>query len=399
MTHFHNSWMRVFALILAVLTVFGFFPMMNANASTIADGSTTCDVVPINQRQFLLTTTAGKRLGAYAYRYTTNDGLSGSAYCIDHVLNMTQHTLEIRGEYNASPATAGAFANGYPQHSLETFLGRFPGETMLNGLTEQEYMYATQIAVWATLGQLGIEGSSFTAGNETVAQPVGDAQQIRVFRAVQLILHSAEQWDRIYHTGMYIRLEENELGGNISIPGDMTLEYAADRQQDVPVVRQMFDDETLNWAKSFGIVPDTVSKRYYNVDTATVLLNGFIQQTREAFQALGLFERSMCSAGMYDENVKGKVLVMKPSTLKEQYWTIGNQLWLAESGFGCDPKSSGRAIYAVCLSDGEHCRWNREDFVGVLDEKYLPEWAKQKLEEIQAPEQDTTPSLGNMELR
>ncbi len=169
--------------------------------------------------------------------------------------------------------------------------------------------------------------------------------------------------------------------------------------EDVPVVRQMFDDETLNWAKSFGIVPDNVSNRYYCVDTATVLLNGFIQQTREAFQALGLFERSMCSAGMYDENVKGKVLVMKPSTLKEQYWTIGNQLWLAESGFGCDPKSSGRAIYAVCLSDGEHCRWNREDFVGVLDEKYLPEWAKQKLEEIQTPEQDTTPSLGNMELR
>ncbi len=231
MTHFNKPWMRVFALILAVLTVFGIMPIMNASAETIGDGSTTCEVVPINQRQFLLTTTAGKRLGAFAYRYTTNDGLSGSAYCIDHVLNMTQHTLEIRGEYNSSPETAGAFANGYPQHSLETFLGRFPGETMLNGLTEQEYMYATQIAVWATLGQLGIEGSSFTAGSEFVAQPVGDVQQIRVFRAVQLILHSAEQWDRIYHTGMYIRLKENELGGNISIPGDMTLEYAADSQQ------------------------------------------------------------------------------------------------------------------------------------------------------------------------
>ncbi len=230
MTHF-KSLTRAIALILAMLAVFGVMPLMNASAETIGDGSTTCEVVPINQRQFLLTTTAGKRLGAFAYRYTTNDGLTGSAYCIDHVLNMTQHTLEIRGEYNASPATAGAFANGYPQHSLETFLSRFPGETMLNGLTEQEYMYATQIAVWATLGQLGIEGSVFTSGSEYVAQPTGDAQQIRVFRAVQLILHSAEQWDRIYHTGMYIRLKENELGGNISIPGDMTLEYAADSQQ------------------------------------------------------------------------------------------------------------------------------------------------------------------------
>ena len=226
----YKTWTRMLALVLAALALIGLLPMA-AGASTIADGSATCDVVPINQRQFLLTTTAGKRLGAFAYRYTTNDGLSGSAYCIDHVLNMTQHTLEIRGEYNASPATAGAFANGYPQHSLETFLGRFPGETMLNGLTEQEYMYATQIAVWASLGQLGIEGSSFLSGSEFVAQPTGDTQQMRVFRAVQLILDSADEWDRIYHTGMYIRLEDDALGGNISIPADMTLEFAADQEQ------------------------------------------------------------------------------------------------------------------------------------------------------------------------
>lgn len=226
-----NHWTRLLALVLAVLTVLGMLPLMSADASSIGDGSETCEVVPINERQFLLTTTAGKRLGAFAYRYTTNDGLTGPAYCIDHVLNFTRHPLEIRGEYTASPATAGAFANGYPQHSLETFLGRFPNETLLNGLTENEYAYATQIAVWATLGQLGVEGTVFTAGSEFVAQPVGDAQQMRVFRAVQLILNTARQWDRIEHTGMYIRLEDDVLGGNISIPGDMTLEYAADTER------------------------------------------------------------------------------------------------------------------------------------------------------------------------
>ena len=226
----HKSWTRILALVLAALALIGLLPM-TAGASTIADGSATCEVTRINERQFYLTTTAGKRLGAFAYRYLTNDGLTGSAYCVDHVLNYTQHTLEIRGEYTASPPTAGAFANGYPQHSLETFLGRFPNETILNGLTENEYAYATQIAVWATLGQLGVEGTVFTAGSEFVAQPVGDAQQMRVFRAVQLILNTARQWDRIYHTGMYIRLEDDALGGNISIPADMTLEFAADQEQ------------------------------------------------------------------------------------------------------------------------------------------------------------------------
>ena len=110
--------------------------------------------------------------------------------------------------------------------------------------------------------------------------------------------------------------------------------------------------------------------------------------------ALGLFDRGHCSAGMYEENVEGKVLVMDPSTLKESCWRQEDQLWLAEGGFGCEPKSSGRAIYAVCLSDGEKTRWNREDFLGVLDEQYLPEWAAQKLDELRSQAQKPAESLG-----
>jgi len=220
---------RVFALLLAVLTLFGILPM-TASASTIADGSKTCTIA-LAERHYYLTTTAGTRLGASAYKYTTNDGLTGPAYCIDHGLNYSSHALEIRGAYTASPHTAAAFATGYPQHSLETFLGRYPNDTLLNGLTEAEYGYATQLAVWATLGQLGVEGTKFTAGRETIAVPTGDAQKARVFHAIQLILNTAASWDRIYQTGMYIRLEENALGGNISIPGDMTLEFAADQEQ------------------------------------------------------------------------------------------------------------------------------------------------------------------------
>ena len=220
---------RALALFLAVLTLFGILPM-TASASTIADGSKTCTIAPV-ERHFYLTTTAGTRLGASAYRYTTNDGLTGPAYCIDHGLNYSSHALEIRGTYTASPFTAAAFATGYPQHSLRTFLGRYPNDTMLDGLTEDEYGYATQLAVWATLGQLGVEGTRFTAGRETVSVPTGDAQKARVFHVIQLILNTAATWDRIYQTGMYIRLEENALGGNISIPGDMTLEFAADQEQ------------------------------------------------------------------------------------------------------------------------------------------------------------------------
>ena len=140
-----SSGMRALALFLAMLMLFGILPM-TASASTIADGSRTCTIAPV-ERHFYLTTTAGTRLGASAYQYTTNDGLTGPAYCVDHGLNYSSHPLEIRGAYTASVATAAAFATSYPQHSLATFLGRYPNDTMLDGLTEEEYGYATQVAV------------------------------------------------------------------------------------------------------------------------------------------------------------------------------------------------------------------------------------------------------------
>ena len=60
---------------------------------------------------------------------------------------------------------------------------------------------------------------------------------------------------------------------------------------------------------------------------------------------------------------------------------------LAEGGFGCSPTASGRAVYATCLGDGEQKRWNRADFIGVLKDEFLPDWAREKLNELQAQKQ------------
>ena len=54
----------------------------------------------------------------------------------------------------------------------------------------------------------------------------------------------------------------------------------------------------------------------------------------------------------------------------------------AHDGFGCSPHAIGRSIRCTCLGDGEHTRWNRSDFIGVLQENLLPEWAKEKLNEL-----------------
>ena len=228
MTH-TKSKTRWIAFVLAALMLIGLFPM-SVFAASIADGSATA-TISLGNRNYYLKTTVGTSLGASAYQYTTNDGITGPAYCINHGLNYTSRTLPITGKYTASVATAAAFATGYPQHSLATFLGRYPSDSMLDGLTEDEYAYATQLAVWATLGQLAIDGTAFTSGRERIAQPSGDAQQMRIFHVIQLILGVANSWERIYQPGMYICAEDGKLGGNVSIPGDMTLDFAANNQR------------------------------------------------------------------------------------------------------------------------------------------------------------------------
>ena len=53
-------------------------------------------------------------------------------------------------------------------------------------------------------------------------------------------------------------------------------------------------------------------------------------------------------------------------------------------------------MYATCLGDGEQTRWNRADFIGVLDEQYLPDWAREKLEKLQAQKSAGGPAMGGM---
>lgn len=113
-----HTWQhRLLALVLVVCMAFGLG--ISAQASSIADGTKTCTVA-LGMRNNFLVTTAGTTLRAGDYTYTTNDGLTGAAYCIDHGLDYTDRVLPVTGKYTASPATAGAFANGYPQHSVRT---------------------------------------------------------------------------------------------------------------------------------------------------------------------------------------------------------------------------------------------------------------------------------------
>ncbi len=159
-----------------------------------------------------------------------------------------------------------------------------------------------------------------------------------------------------------------------------------------------FEMGSLRWARSVFVPPDYRNDAF-RIQMDRSLLAQFLRQTYGEYQAQGMFGPEHCAEGQQD--YAGKVLVLRPTVLKEDCWRGQNQLWYAECGFGLSPYSRGKAVFATCLGDGEKARWERSDFLGVLDEQYLPDWAVEKLAELRGPQQEQQdgPAQGGMEMR
>ena len=158
-----------------------------------------------------------------------------------------------------------------------------------------------------------------------------------------------------------------------------------------------FSPANKQWAERRYIPQDERHNAEITVRSHPAVLDGFVSFYRKAVQALNLFGAEHCVGDRAEQDFTGKVLVLSPDTLKESCWSQADQLWYAHDGFGCRPHAIGRSVRCTCLSDGEMTRWNRHEFIGVLDEKYLPDWAREKLMELTAPRQEE-PAAGEMKL-
>ena len=154
-----------------------------------------------------------------------------------------------------------------------------------------------------------------------------------------------------------------------------------------------FEPDSLRWARSVFVPPDQGNAEF-RVQADRALLAAFVQQAHAEYQKLGMFGPEHCEAG--DLDYTGRVLLLRPDRMKEECLSPQNLVWYGETGFGCSPTASGRAVFATCLGDGERARWNRSDFIGVLDEQHLPDWAMERLAELRAPAQEQTDSPTQM---
>jgi hypothetical protein len=91
-----------------------------------------------------------------------------------------------------------------------------------------------------------------------------------------------------------------------------------------------------------------------------------------------------CVPGGLDENLTGKVVVIKPTVLSPEYRTADHQLKIVQGGFGAEPNARGNAVFCKDLYSDKETRFERYDIAGVVDPAKLPQWAKDKLAYLEA---------------
>lgn len=228
----HTRWLALLLAMISILSLLGSTALAADEPTDIkaslAEGSTSVTITGGTRLEVLGKSTGGT-IGGRGWTYTSNTGVTGPAFCVNWGLDMVSPSkrLEITGRYDRSPKTMGAFANGYPQRTLEQFKELHPDIQGIENLTETEYAYATQVAIWATCGQLKVEGTAFEEGRATLVKPTSDAQQIRVYESVVEILKLANGWTQQLYTGLYFHMDEDRLGSVLTIYNENGLEGAA----------------------------------------------------------------------------------------------------------------------------------------------------------------------------
>lgn len=118
------------------------------------------------------------------------------------------------------------------------------------------------------------------------------------------------------------------------------------------------------------------------------------KSTRDELSAQGLWDidntpitADGCAVVTHDDDLNGKIIVIKSEILRREYRMATNQLKLCTGGFGASPNSRGNAVYCKDLYSGKEARYERRDVLGTMEPESLPEWARQGLDSIRQTEQ------------
>ena len=197
---------RLLSSFLAAATVFSSFAGALPQAGAFSAGDSVTLVYENDKQSYLRENKGGTWVNLPIHEcYAEESGQKFQSYCMDHgkhgihevspSTNRHTYKLDSGSGYTQNPKAVGVIMRGSGRLTLQSFLNQFPA--VPRDLTEDEYRYATQTAIWAALGQLSVSGTSFTSGNAIQISSAHSTEGARVMEAVKALLNYA---NTINHT-------------------------------------------------------------------------------------------------------------------------------------------------------------------------------------------------------
>lgn len=126
------------------------------------------------------------------------------------------------------------------------------------------------------------------------------------------------------------------------------------------------------------------------VEIAKLYVDRVVQQTDKTIAEMqyphlegvdrGIIAKEDYAPVYYEDDLRDKIVVIKPEVLRREYRQGPYQLRLCTGGFGASPKSRGNACFCRDLLTGKTSRFERLDIAGIMPMDKLPTWAKKGLE-------------------
>lgn len=95
-----------------------------------------------------------------------------------------------------------------------------------------------------------------------------------------------------------------------------------------------------------------------------------------------LFGSRVANEAELSKDINGKIIAIDPKVLKPEFQRADRQLYYVTGGFGASANSRGSAVFCTNLHTGKSTRYERMDVMGEIKPERLPEWAKEKAQEL-----------------
>lgn len=95
------------------------------------------------------------------------------------------------------------------------------------------------------------------------------------------------------------------------------------------------------------------------------------------------FTAEHCYPNDYKQSIESHIVAIKASALLPEYRRGDVQLIYVTGGNGAKANARGSAVFCYHLNNGKHTRFERQDVLGQVKPECIPDWAKQRLADIQ----------------